>query len=150
MKRRFSCCVMGNFLRMVLKSSQSGLANSVGRPCLAIWKNAPSATRPSQSWIFDLFKCGTCHLMWPRRRCSGTLVSAKILHVLCSVCTGFSQLCPACQFCFCALEISQGIEWKFDSCLAFPELHFRACKMKGFRKRLEAHLQSSHLWAPNW
>lgn len=29
---------------VLLKSSQSGLANNVGRPCLVIWKNAPSAT----------------------------------------------------------------------------------------------------------
>jgi len=74
----------------VLMSSQSGVASSVELPILAIWKSAPSAVPPNQSWTFDLFKSGMCHRRWQRRRCNG------------------------------------------------------------FRRKLEGHLQSLPLWAPNW
>ena len=66
---------LGEFLRMgLLKLSQSGVARSVGPPCLGTWKSAQSAERGSQSWIYDLCKCGMYHQMWRRRRCSGVLV----------------------------------------------------------------------------
>lgn len=59
-------------------SSQSGVASSVELRILAIWKSAPSAVPPNQSWTFDLFKSGMCHRTWQRRRCNGSLVELEI------------------------------------------------------------------------
>ena len=73
---------------------------------------------------------------------------------------GFHKFARFASFVFVLLRsrVLNGNFIKFLRCLAFADLFSLvglvlvpcASKMKGFRKRLGAHLQSSHLWAPNW